>query len=146
MNPSRSSQTQLVGIAGLGTTGRALARALDRGDLPGMRLGAVAVRDRSTAQEWMREHLSNPVECVDFEALAERTDWVVECAPSRLLREIAEPALRHGRKFVALSAGALLDAPDLIDLARSHGGQIIIPTGALLGLDAVSAAREGPIR
>lgn len=94
----------------------------------------------------MAEHLSSPVDCVNFETLAERSHWVVECAPSRLLREIATPALQLGRKLVTLSAGALLDAPDLIDLARAQGGQIIVPTGALLGLDAVSAAREGTIR
>jgi aspartate dehydrogenase len=44
-----------------------------------------------------------------------------------------------------LSAGALLPRPDLIDLARDKGGQIIVPTGALLGLDAVTAAAEGDI-
>jgi aspartate dehydrogenase len=145
MNSSLSSPPQHVGIAGLGTIGRALARALDQGELPGLKLGAVAVRDPSTAQDWMRTHLSQVVDCVDFEALAARNQWVVECAPSKLLRAIAEPALRHGRKLVTLSAGALLDAPDLVDLARSHGGQIIVPTGALLGLDAVCAAREGTI-
>lgn len=30
--------------------------------------------------------------------------------------------------------------------ARTHGGQIVVPTGALLGLDAVTAAAEGTIR
>jgi len=45
-----------------------------------------------------------------------------------------------------LSAGALLPRPDLIELAASGGGQIIVPTGALLGLDAVTAAAEGKIQ
>ena len=46
---------------------------------------------------------------------------------------------------MVLSAGALLPRPQLIDLARARGGQIIVPTGALLGLDAVTAAAEGTI-
>jgi aspartate dehydrogenase len=33
----------------------------------------------------------------------------------------------------------------LIELARTHGGRIVVPSGALLGLDAVSAAIEGKI-
>ena len=140
-----SHPPQRLGIAGLGTIGKALARALDAGQLPGFALEAVTARDASAAGQWMREHLSSPVDCVDFEALAERCDWVVECAPSKLLRAIGEPALRRGRRLVVLSAGALLDAPELIDLAREHGGQIVVPSGALLGLDAVSAAREGTI-
>ena len=70
---------------------------------------------------------------------------VVECAPAHLLREIAEPALGHGRLVMVLSCGALLDNFDLVDLARRHGGRILVPTGALLGLDAVAAAAEGEI-
>ncbi len=137
--------SQSVGIAGLGTIGKSLARALDGGGLPGLHLGAVAVQDPAKARQWMQQHLSAPVDCLDFEALAERCDWVVECAPSRLLRAIGEPALRRGRRLVVLSAGALLDAPEMVELARAHGAQIIVPTGALIGLDAVSAAREGEI-
>jgi aspartate dehydrogenase len=46
---------------------------------------------------------------------------------------------------MVLSAGALLPRPELIELAKARGGQIIVPTGALLGLDAVTAAAEGQI-
>jgi aspartate dehydrogenase len=34
----------------------------------------------------------------------------------------------------------------LVVLARQRGGQIMVPTGALIGLDAVTAAAEGEIR
>ena len=54
--------------------------------------------------------------------------------------------LEAGKSVMVLSAGALLPRPDLIALAKEHGGQIIVPTGALLGLDAVTAASEGQIR
>ena len=48
---------------------------------------------------------------------------------------------------MVLSAGALLPRADLIELAKATGGgQIIVPTGALLGLDAVTAAAEGEIK
>ncbi len=53
--------------------------------------------------------------------------------------------LEAGKRVMVLSAGALLTQPDLIALARKCGGQIIVPTGALLGLDAVTAAAEGRI-
>ena len=54
--------------------------------------------------------------------------------------------LAAGKRVMVLSAGALLPRPDLIELADSDGGQIIVPTGALLGLDAVTAAAEGEIQ
>jgi aspartate dehydrogenase len=77
--------------------------------------------------------------------LWEDADIVVECAPAAVLRDIAEPALAAGRTLVVLSCGALLDNFDLVDLARRHQGRILVPTGALLGLDAVQAAAQGTV-
>ena len=54
-------------------------------------------------------------------------------------------AVAAGRLFLPISVGALLSHMDLIDRARQTGAQIIVPTGALLGLDAVRAAAEGTI-
>jgi aspartate dehydrogenase len=82
---------------------------------------------------------------VSLARLGEYADVVVECAPAALLRELAEPALGHGCTVIVLSCGALLDNLDLIDLAHRSGGRILVPTGALLGLDAVAAAAEGNI-
>ena len=62
-----------------------------------------------------------------------------------LLDRICRPMLEAGKAVMVLSGGALLPRPDLVDLAKAHGGQIIVPTGALLGLDAVTAAAEGHI-
>ena len=59
--------------------------------------------------------------------------------------EVAEPALRAGRIFLPVSVGQLLEHPDLVGLARRTGACIIVPTGALLGLDAVRAAAESEI-
>lgn len=53
--------------------------------------------------------------------------------------------LEAGKRVMVLSAGALLPRPDLIELAKARRGQIIVPSGALLGLDEVTAAAEGRI-
>jgi aspartate dehydrogenase len=55
------------------------------------------------------------------------------------------PFVGSGKTAVVLSAGALLENDDLIELAKQHGGQIVVPTGALIGLDAVTAAAVGTI-
>jgi aspartate dehydrogenase len=78
-----------------------------------------------------------------LERLGEEADIVVECAPAKHLRDLAEPALANGRTLVTLSCGALLDNFDLVELARRHGGRVLVPTGALIGLDAVQAAALG---
>ena len=80
-----------------------------------------------------------------IEALAEAADIVVECAPSRLVRAIVAPVVSRGKTAVVLSVGALLENEDLIALAKEKGGQIVVPTGALIGLDAMTAAAVGTI-
>jgi aspartate dehydrogenase len=132
-----------VGVAGLGAVGKTLVKRLDDG-IFGLRLSAIAVRDPEKAAETIR-NLKHPVPLVTIPELAELADVVIECAPAHLVGEIAEPVLRAGKTLIVLSCGALLDRMDLVALAREHGGQIIVPTGALLGLDAVTAAAEGTI-
>ncbi|MGD9616741.1 MAG: aspartate dehydrogenase [Alphaproteobacteria bacterium] len=137
-----------VGIAGFGTIGKVVASHLDpklHGGIDGVTLAAVSARDIGRAERAMAG-LMRPVPVVPLAGLAQADlDIVVECAPALLLRDIAEPALGAGRTLVTLSCGALLDNFDLVDLARRHGGRILVPTGALLGLDAVQAAAEGTI-
>jgi aspartate dehydrogenase len=134
---------QLVAIAGFGAIGKVVAEALDRG-IDGLSLAAVSARDTARAEGGMAG-FAHRVPVVPLARLADAADIVVECAPAILLREIAEPALAAGRTLVVLSCGALLDNLDLIELARRQGGRILVPTGALLGLDAVQAAAEGVI-
>jgi len=132
-----------VAVAGLGAIGRVLARKLADG-MPGLMLACAAARDHTKAQVWLEaERISCPlVEPEDFPAHA---DLAVECAPASVLERICRPMLEAGKQVMVLSAGALLPRPELIELANARGGQIIVPTGALLGLDAVSAAAEGRI-
>jgi len=133
-----------VGIAGLGAIGRALARKLHAGEVPGVELAGVCARDYAKARAFMDE-IGSPVPVLTVTALVDLSDLIVECAPAVAFAEIAAPVLSAGKMFMALSVGQLLERPDLIALAKEHGGQIIVPTGALIGLDAVTAAAEGEI-
>ena len=132
-----------VAIGGFGAIGKVVARRLDRG-IEGLTLTAVAARDIVRAEAAMAGFM-RPVPVVPLVQLWEHADVVVECAPAAVLRELVEPALGNGRIVMVLSCGALLDNFDLVDLARRNGGRILVPTGALLGLDAVIAAAEGGI-
>jgi aspartate dehydrogenase len=134
-----------VAIVGLGSIGATLVRKIGAGEIPGANLCAVAVRNRDKARAVLEDAGLN-VPMLEISELAEAADLVIECAPAKILVDIARPVLSAGKKIMVLSCGALLTHPELIDLAEQSGGQIIIPSGALLGLDAVSAAAEGEIR
>ena len=132
-----------VAIAGLGAIGRVLARKL-AGGMPGLALACIATRDGTKALSWLEaQQIACPL--VEPEAFPERADVAVECAGAAALERICRPMLEAGKQVIVLSAGALLPRPELIELAKAKGGQIIVPSGALLGLDAVTAAAEGRI-
>ena len=142
---ARHPKTSLrVAIAGLGAIGLKLAEALDWG-IPGCALAAVSANDLSKAAKRL-SHLKHQPPVVTLGELEPLADIVVECAPAKLLPAIAEPFLRAGKTVIVLSAGAILSHEHLVGLARQTGGQIVVPTGALIGLDAVTAAAEGEIR
>src|SRR5215470_6970501 len=132
-----------VAIAGLGTIGRALARRLHEG-IPGLALACAVAQDRAKAQAWLD---GQGIQCplVELDELPRHADLAIECAPAAIIERICRPMLEAGKAVMVLSCGALLERPALVDLARDRGGQIIVPTGALLGLDAVTAAAEGQI-
>jgi aspartate dehydrogenase len=132
-----------VAVGGFGAIGKVVAEHLDRG-IEGLALAAVSARDIARAEAVMAR-FARPVPVLPLARLGKAADIVVECAPAALLRELAEPALASGRIVMMLSCGALLDHFDLVDLARHHGGRIMVPSGALLGLDAVTAAAQGGI-
>ena len=143
MTEQKASNELRVAIAGLGSIGSKIATALDQG-IEGLTLSAVAVRDPAKHQSFLSS-LRRPPKVLPIDQLGDAADIVVECAPSSQLRAIVEPAVKRGRSAVVVSVGGLLDNFDLVDLARANGGRILVPTGALIGLDAVNAAAVGTI-
>ena len=141
--PSPMISTTRVAVAGLGAIGGVLARRLSTG-IPGFALACAAARDHAKAQAWLA---SERIACalVEPEAFPAHADLAIECTPAPMLERICRPMLEAGKQVMVLSAGALLPRPDLVELAKARGGQIIVPTGAPLGLDAVTAAAEGRI-
>lgn len=140
--------TLLVAIGGLGRRGLAVARALDlatgNGGLPGLRLVAVSARDRDKAAAKLAGFAAPP-DIVALEELALLGDVVVEAVPAAVFERIAVPALDAGRVFVPTTLGALLPRLHLVKLAQETGARILVPSGALPGLDAVRACAEGPV-
>lgn len=134
-----------VAIAGLGVIGLRVARYLDEGKVEGVTLSAVASRDANKAAASV-SGFDYPPDVTTIEQLPVRADIIVDCTPASLFRSVALPAVAHGRVLMPLSVAALLDNMDLVDRARESGAQIIVPTGAIIGLDAVRAMAVGEIK
>ncbi len=133
-----------VGLAGLGAVGLEVARRIEAG-IPGLVLTAVSVRDRDKAKRNLPQ-VGGRIAMVPAAALAETCDLVVEGLPPEPFRAVASSVIERGKVFMPLSVGRLLEHWDLVARAKETGARILVPTGGLIGLDAVRAAAEGTIR
>lgn len=139
-----TERTLRVGVGGLGTIGLPVTRWLATKPR-GLRLVAVSARNRERAIERLAAAgIAAPV--VPAGELAAAADVVIECMPAVAFDAVAVPAVEGGRILVALSAGALIERLHLVERARQTGARIIVPSGAILGLDAVRGAAQGTIR
>ncbi len=133
-----------VAVAGLGAIGKALSTKLAAGAVPGIELTAVSAKNHDKANEFVKT-LAHPVKVLRIEDLEPEADVVVECAPAEFLGDIVTPFLKKQKRAIVLSVGAILFRQDLLDVAKQTGGVIMVPTGALIGLDAMLGAAEGKI-
>jgi len=125
-----------VGIVGMGVIGTHIARAITAG-IPGVTLAGVHVRDPAKAKGFP---------AVSLPELIQRSDLIVEAATQAALREFAPAVLAAGKHLMVLSVGGLLGVLDeWTRLAEKHGCRILVPSGAIAGLDGVKGAREGAI-
>ena len=143
MSGSKDRKPLQVGIAGLGAVGLEVAKRLIAG-VPGLTLAAVSVRDAEKARRTLAQ-VGTTIPIRKMTELANDCDIVVECLPPALFRDVAVSAIDKGRLFMPLSVAQLLENGDLIERAKQKGARILVPTGALIGLDAVRAAAEGTI-
>ena len=132
-----------IGVAGLGAIGRQVCRAVDEG-IPGLTLGGVTARDRERAERFLKT-LTAPPPFLDLAGLIAESDLIVEASTQAHLREMAPTVLGAGRDLVVLSCGALLGRSDWVELAARNRCRILVPSGAIAGLDGVKGASVGAI-
>jgi aspartate dehydrogenase len=133
---TRENKTLSVGIAGLGAIGAAVARALTAG-IDGYELTAMS--DPAPKQNFA-------VPNVDFAALAERCDMVVECLPPGAVPALAEEVFKRGKNMIVISSAALVLHPEILVQQKNSLSRIFVPSGALCGIDGVQALAQMGIK
>lgn len=134
-----------VGIIGYGAIGATLRQVLAEAGA-----AVVSVLVRPASEDKARAAVEpNIAVTTDFEAFAAtRPNVVAECAGHDGLRSHGARTLEAGFDLVIASVGALADRPTeaMLRAAAAQGGRMIVPAGALGGLDALGAARAAGLK
>ncbi|MGB4106226.1 MAG: aspartate dehydrogenase domain-containing protein [Alphaproteobacteria bacterium] len=133
-----TSLTKKIGIAGLGAIGSAVARALTS------QTGIEAMTLHAISEVAPKPEFKVPN--VSFAELADQCDLVIECLPPHVVPLLTKEVLSKNREMVLISSSALLLHPEIMDHLRSSKGRIIVPSGALAGIDAVRALSQVGIK
>jgi len=123
-----------IGVAGCGALGSIVCHALQDG-IDGYNF--IAVSDVSDTPF--------NVPNIGFNELAEQCDVIVECLPPSIVPQLAKAVFEKNKTLIMISACAILLHPDIKNMAEKSKGRLLIPSGAIAGLDAVSALKVAGI-
>ena len=135
-----------IGILGCGAIAKGLLRAADRGELgPRVQVAGVHSRTADTARAFCGG-LQHPAPyCDTLDDLVAASDLLIETAGGHTVPALAQKAFAAGRDLMVISVGALLDHPEIIEGARAAGCRLIVPSGAIAGLDGIKSASSGRV-
>ncbi|MCS6805199.1 MAG: aspartate dehydrogenase [Acidobacteriota bacterium] len=138
-----------IGLIGFGTIGRAIAQAIHAGRAGQVELGCVLVRDLNKISSMDVGLVAGRITTSADQFFAASLDVIIEAAGHAAVRQYAERTLRSGRDFLMVSVGAFVDDELLSCVKRAaaqSGRRLMIPSGALGGLDAISSAAIGALK
>ncbi len=135
-----------IGLLGCGAIGTQIALAVDSGKIPAAIITHV-YDDSKEASTSLVEKLVNKPEIVENSHLlsSHPLNIVVEAASQDAVRDVALSVLQNKRDLMIMSVGALLDESvyDILsDACRDFKKRIILPSGAIAGLDGIKSVKS----
>jgi aspartate dehydrogenase len=143
------SRVVRVALAGAGAIATVLIDGIARGDAGLARVTAIGRLDAEAATVDVRARRQSAAAFADLARLPEHASLVIEAAGPDVVRRYAAGWLAAGADVMVLSAGALVDpvfARELRAVARAHGRRILVPSGAIAGIDGIRAGALGGLR
>ena len=134
-----------IGLIGYGQIGRSVANAVREGLAGDATIGVILVRDAERAAGTPDEAhvVTDPERLYGSDA-----ELVVEVGGHQALRDHVAGVLGGGKDLMTVSVVALAD-PALLErieeLTASTGRRVLIPSGAIAGLDMIAAAALAPL-
>jgi len=132
-----------VGLVGCGAIGTEIARAFQTKFRHTARLAYICDRNQDAVRRFQKKfkHRYSPLSIPE---LIQKSDLIVEAASQHAVRQVVPLALKSGKRVLVLSVGGLLHLPQVFK--SNFKGLLYVPSGAVGGIDALLAARQGKIK
>lgn len=137
---STKDRRRKIGIVGCGAIGSRIAQSIQDDLQDVCRLtGLFDINDKKARQ--LADKLGLPKTVKEsIKELIKSCDCMVEAVSAPSTYELIRQALLSKRSVLAMSVGNLLSAGDLFHLANQNKCHVLIPSGAIAGIDAIKAA------
>lgn len=127
-----------IGLIGYGGIAKTVISKLENEAEDALSIAGILVRDRNERKENL------PFVTDIHQLIKNRPRVIAECASHGAVRDYGEEILRSGIDLIIISIGSLADLElyeRLRSVAHKNGAKIILPAGAVGGIDALSSAR-----
>ena len=138
-----------VGIIGYGSIGKEIIAATRRNEIPNARI--VALFDKESTVFNQVDYDNGELNLFsDFDEfynsdIYSNIDIIIECASKGAIKEYGKKIIDSKKDLIVLSVGAFSDEKYLIELqnlSNLNNTKILIPTGAIAGLDSIRSVKK----
>lgn len=134
-----------VGILGCGAIGSRMALSIKDELKPKAVVSAVFDIQEERAKKLAKQFSGARIIKYSFEDLVNCCDFVVEAVNAQDTQKLIRQALLAKKDVLVMSVGKLLGAHDIFKLASKNRCRLLVPSGAIAGLDAIKAASQRKI-
>ena len=129
-----------IAIIGCGAIGTALAKYAD--EKMRRSIAEIIVFDTDAEKaDILKEKIGGVTTAGSIEDAFEKADLVVEAAIAAAVPGILKLALEKNRDVMFMSIGGILGSESLLESAREKGIKVLLPSGAIAGVDALKSSR-----
>ena len=131
-----------IGIIGCGAIGSRIAASVGENLKGYARLSALYDIDVEKSKILEKKLLRKSIAKNSITDLIKASDLIVEAVASPDTKKIIRRILEAKKDILVMSTGQLLNADGLFRLAQKNRCHLLLPTGAISGIDAIKAARS----
>lgn len=133
-----------IGIVGCGAIGSSLAKVITKDLTDQATLVALYDIDIKKGRNLSKDVSRSNISVNNLSSLIDKSQFVIEAASSKSSWEIAKNVLIKGRDTMIMSVGGIAgNFKELSRLAKKNNCKVYIPSGAISGIDALKAAKQG---